>query len=137
MGSNTAVMHVTTPEGAVVPVQGVAVSGGSGGTSGGIAATIAADDTASHGTYTLSATPGTVTSIAVPSGARIVRLLSPSANVDWNVNADAVAAGTNALTAGGFAIANETTAIILRSGAATLRLSSSTASATIRVEFRG
>jgi len=95
------------------------------------------DDAASHGLYTLSATPGTVTSINVPTGARIALLKSPSAIIDWNVDADPVAAGSGSLTAGGDALAFETTGIILRSGATTLRLSSATASATVRVNFRG
>ena len=100
-------------------------------------ALFASDDAASHGAYTLSATPGTVTSIAIPAGARIAVLSDANARVNWNVNADPTVAGTNAQTAGASVGALEREAIILRPDAATLRLSSVTASATVRVAFRG
>ena len=95
------------------------------------------DDAASHGAYTLSATPGTVTTINVPAGARIAVLSDANARINWNVDADPAVAGTNAQTAGSSVGALDRESIILRPGAATLRLNSSTASATVRVSFRG
>ena len=101
------------------------------------AVVLQSDDNAQHGSYTLSATPGTVTTITLPSWARIVVIAEPSARVNWRIDADPAVPGTNALANGANVAANGRSAIILRSGAATLRLNSSTASATVRVEVRG
>jgi hypothetical protein len=99
--------------------------------------TIRSDDNAQHGIYTLSATPGTVTTITIPAWARIVVLSEPSARINWRIDADPAIPGTNALTDGASVAANAESAIILRLNPATLRLNSSTASATVRVQFRG
>lgn len=95
-----------------------------------------ADHRATHGAYTLSATPGTVTSIDVPAWATVARLISPSALVEWRTDGDPAAGGSGSLTDGGYAPAAVITAIIV-TGATTLRLRSATASATLYVEFRG
>lgn len=95
------------------------------------------DDNAQHGIFTLSATPNTVTSIALPSWARIAVLSDATQRVNWRVDADPAVPGTNALTNGGSVAAGADVAIILRPGAATLRLSSQIASASVRVTVRG
>lgn len=95
------------------------------------------DDNAEHGVYTLSASPGVVTSIAIPAWARIAVVSEPSHRVNWRVDGDPALPGVNALTAGFNVAANGEASLILRSGAATLRLNSLTASATVRVAFRG
>ena len=98
---------------------------------------LASDDNAQHGIYTLSATPGTVTSIAVPSWATIAVLSDATHRVNWRVDGDPAVPGTNALTNGASVAVGAEAAIILHAGAATLRLASQTASASLRVTFRG
>jgi hypothetical protein len=129
-GGNSIVISTTTTPDATAP--GVVVRSVGTGEVG-----LRSDDAASHGAYTLSATPGTVTSITIPAGAHIAVLSDANARIDWNINADPVVAGTNAQTAGSSVAALEREAIILRDGAATLRLSSTTESASVRVAFRG
>ena len=53
------------------------------------------DGTGQSGVWTLSATPGTVTSIALPDAARIVTV-RPSADVQIRLNADPAAIGSGA-----------------------------------------
>lgn len=93
-------------------------------------------DGAQCGSATLSATPGTVLTLTLPAGTRIIRLLKPSADLIWRIDADPAALVTNGtFAAGGLALSGDVTAIIV-SGATTLRLRSATASATVRYEAR-
>jgi hypothetical protein len=103
---------------------------------GGVGLRVDLDGTSQSGLWTLSATPGTVTSIALPDAARIVTL-KPSADIQLRLNADPAAIGSGAFAAGSPVAALERRAFILASGASrTLRLRSATASATVTVEWR-
>ena len=94
------------------------------------------DGTEQSGVWTLSATPGTVASITVPDTARIVTL-RPSADIRARFGADPAAAGADAFAAGSPVAANERRAFILMSGTSrTIRVRSTTASATVTVEWR-
>jgi hypothetical protein len=94
------------------------------------------DAIAQHGLFTLSAVAGTVLSIALPANARIIRLLVPSADLSWRIDADPAAPGSGALTDGGYALAGDITPILVPAGATTLRLRSAAASPTARIEVR-
>lgn len=95
---------------------------------------------------TLSATPNTVSSVPVPTGAMGFRLFPTTADVVFAVdeNPAALAAytetGANNLALGGLSTGNAATANalevrLLAAGAATVRLASATASAVVRVGF--
>jgi hypothetical protein len=103
---------------------------------GGVGLRADLDGTSQSGLWTLSATPGTVTSITLPDAARIVTV-KPSADIQLRLNADPAAIGSGAFAAGSPVAASERRAFILAAGASrTLRLRSATASATVTVEWR-
>lgn len=91
--------------------------------------------TLKSGEYTLSASAGTVTSIAVPSGVRGFRLYPRSNNCRFAVGEDPAAVGVGALATGAIAKADQWETRILPAGAATVRLRSTTASLVVDVEF--
>ena len=94
------------------------------------------DGAGESGVWTLSATPGTVTTITLPDAARIVTL-RPSADIRARLNADPAAAGTNAFAAGVPVEGNSRRAFILAAGTGrTLRLRSAAVSPTVTVEWR-
>lgn len=94
------------------------------------------DGTSQSGVWTLSATPGTVTSITLPDAARIVTV-KPSADIQVRLNADPAAIGGGAFAAGSPVSASERRAFLVAAGASrTLRIRSTTASATVTVEWR-
>ena len=92
---------------------------------------------ASSGVYTLSATPGTITTINIPDGALYAVLEALTVECRAALNENPAAAGSGALATGIRLRAATEQAIILQSGTGrTLRLRSATASAQVHVEFR-
>lgn len=95
------------------------------------------DGSEQDGVWTLSATPGTVTSIALPDTARIVVVTAGAADVRVRLNGDPAAAGTNAFAAGITVTANARRALLIAPGVnRTLRLRAATASAVVTVGWR-
>ena len=94
------------------------------------------DGAGESGVWTLSATPGTITTITLPDAARIVTL-RPSADIRARLNADPAAAGANAFAAGVPVEGNSRRAFILAAGTGRdLRLRSAAVSPTVTVEWR-
>ncbi len=94
------------------------------------------DGNEQSGVWTLSATPGTITSITIPDNARIVTLL-PSALVRARFNADPAAVGSGAFAAGSPVEAGTRRSFIVPAGTSrTIRLRSTAVSPTVTVEVR-
>ena len=83
------------------------------------------------GVWTLAS--GVVESITIPSWARGFRL-RPTADIRFAISEDPVAAGTETLTVGNIAYANESEVRLIETGAVTVRLLATGAS-TVTVEF--
>lgn len=83
------------------------------------------------GLWTLAAS--VVESVTIPAYARGFRL-RPSADIRFAISEDPVAAGTETLTVGATAFANESEVRLLESGAVTLRLLA-TGATTVQVSF--
>lgn len=95
------------------------------------------DGSEQQGAWTLSGTPGVVTTITLPDAARIVTVIAPSADVIVRLNADPAAAGSGAFAAGAVVPSGTTRAFIVAPGAGrTFRVRSATGSATLTVEWR-
>jgi len=94
------------------------------------------DGNEQSGVWTLSASPGTVTSITIPDDARIITLL-PSALIRARFGADPAAVGSGAFAAGSPVEAGTRRSFIVPAGTSrTVRLRSTVASATVTVEVR-
>jgi len=94
------------------------------------------DGNEQSGVWTLSASPGTVTSITIPDDARIITLL-PSALIRARFGADPAAVGSGAFAAGSPVEAGTRRSFIVPAGTSrTVRLRSTVASVTVTVEVR-
>ena len=94
------------------------------------------DGNEQSGVWTLSATPGTITTVTIPDNARIVTLL-PSALVRVRFNADPAAVGSGAFAAGSPVEAGTRRSFIVPAGTSrTIRLRSTAVSPTVTVEVR-
>jgi hypothetical protein len=106
----------------------------SGSTAGSGGVSLAADArnaALTSGLWTLAA--GVVESVTIPAFARGFRL-RPSADIRFAISEDPVAAGTETLTVGATAFANESEVRLIESGAVTLRLLA-TGATTVQVSF--
>lgn len=90
-----------------------------------------------HGSYTLSSTPNTVTTIAIPTGALGFRLISKTTSADilFAIDENPVTPGTNSLTVGNTCAYGSPEQRLVLSGAANLNIMSATGSAVVFVEF--